>query len=146
MKWLLQMTHAQWAYRNATVHLEVKDGRMAAAHIIILETMEGFLHTGPEQLLEEHCHLLFSDFVALASSPTKDKLKWISEIESALGAASQVARGSWHAVRTRYCQSRRPCAQMEYKLVLVDAEGSMRWQRGCKQPRLHQCIPGNHFP
>ncbi len=48
---------------------------MAAAHKTILETMEGFLHTDPEQLLEEHHHLLFSDFAALASSPTKDKLK-----------------------------------------------------------------------
>jgi hypothetical protein len=27
MQQLLQMTHAQWAYRNAMVHLEVKDGR-----------------------------------------------------------------------------------------------------------------------
>jgi hypothetical protein len=94
MRQLLQMTHAQWAYRNATVHLEVKDGRMAAANRTILETMEGFLHTDPEQLLEEHHHLLFSDFVALASGPTKDKLEWISEMDSALGAPSHVARGS----------------------------------------------------
>ncbi len=76
------------------VHLEVKEGRTAVAHETILETMEGFLHTDHEQLLEEHLHLLFSDFVALASSSTKDKLEWISEIDSALGAASHVARGS----------------------------------------------------
>jgi hypothetical protein len=48
----------------------------------------------PEQLLEEHHHLLFSDFAALAFGPTKDKLEWISEIDSALGATSHVARGS----------------------------------------------------
>ena len=133
MQWLLQMTHAQLAYRDATVHLEVKDGRKAAAHKTILKTIEGFLHTDLEQLLKEHCHLLFSDFAALASGPTKDKLAWISEIDSALGAASHMARGSWYAVRTRYCRGRRPCAQMEYKLVLVDAEGSIRWQRFHKQ-------------
>ncbi len=73
------------------VHLEVKDGRIATAHEIILDTMEGFLHTDQEQLLKEHRHLLFSDFAALASGPTKDKLEWISEIDSALGAASHVA-------------------------------------------------------
>jgi len=56
---LLQMTHAQWVYRNATVHLEVKEGRTTAAHETILATMEGFLHNNLEQLLEEHCHLLF---------------------------------------------------------------------------------------
>jgi hypothetical protein len=133
MRRLLQMTHAQWAYRNAMVHLEVKDGRTATAHKTILKTMEGFLHTDLEQLLEEHQHLLFSDCVALASGPTKDKLEWTSEIDSALGVASHVARGSQHAVRTRYCRGHQPCAQMEYKLVLADAEGSMRCQRGCKR-------------
>jgi hypothetical protein len=133
MQRLLQMTHTQWVYRNATVHLEVNDGQTAAAHETILETMEGFLHTDPEQLLEEHCHLLFSDFAALASSPIKDNLEWISEMDSGLGAASHVAQGSRHAVRTRYCQGRWPCAMMEYKLVLVDAEGIMRWQRHGKR-------------
>ena len=67
---------------------------MATAHKTIMKTMEGFLHTNPEQLLEEHCHLLFSNFAALASGLTKDKLEWISEIDSALGAASHVAQGS----------------------------------------------------
>jgi hypothetical protein len=76
------------------VHLEVKDRWTAAAHKTILKTMEGFLHTDLEQLLEERRHLLFSDFAALASGPSKDKLEWISEIDSALGAASHVAHGS----------------------------------------------------
>jgi hypothetical protein len=84
MPWLLQMTYAQWAYRNAMVHLEVKERWTTAAHGTILKTMEGFLHTDPEQLLEEHHHLLFSDFAAPASGHTKDKLEWISKIDSAL--------------------------------------------------------------
>jgi hypothetical protein len=48
MQQLLQMTHAQWAHRNATLYLEVKEGWTAAAHETILETMVGFLHTDPE--------------------------------------------------------------------------------------------------
>jgi hypothetical protein len=88
------MTHTQWAYRNTTVHLDVKEGWTAAAHEIILETIEVFLYTDPKQLLEEHRNLLFSDFAALVSSPIKDKLEWISEIDSALGTASHVAWGS----------------------------------------------------
>jgi hypothetical protein len=43
--------------RIATVHLEVKEVQTAAAHETILEIMEGFLHTDPEQLLKEHHHL-----------------------------------------------------------------------------------------
>ena len=75
MQRLLQTTNTQWIYRNATVHLEVKEGRTTAAHETILETMEGFLQTDPEQLLEEHQHLLFLDFVALAPDPTKDEVE-----------------------------------------------------------------------
>jgi hypothetical protein len=85
------MTNAQLAYRNATVHLKVKEGWTAAAHETILDTIEGFLYTDPEQLLEEHHHLFFSDFAALASSHINEILEWISEIDSALGAASHVA-------------------------------------------------------
>jgi hypothetical protein len=88
MQQLPQVTHAQWAYRNAMVYLELKDGRTAAAHERILETIEDFLHTDLEQLLEEHHHLLFSEFAALVSGPTKETLEWISEIDSALDAAS----------------------------------------------------------
>ena len=78
MQRLLQMTHAQWVYPYATVHLEVKEGCTVVAHEAILATMEGFLHTDAEQLLEEHRHLLFSDFGALTAGPIKDKLGWIS--------------------------------------------------------------------
>jgi hypothetical protein len=54
MQWLLQMTQAQWTYRNATVHLEVKEGWTAAAHKTILKTMESILYTDTEQLHKEH--------------------------------------------------------------------------------------------
>ncbi len=72
--------------------------------------------------------MIFSDFVAVLPGPIKDKVEWISEIDSVLGAPSHVAWGSQHAVRTRYCQGCWPCAQTEYELVLMDTEGSMRWQ------------------
>ena len=50
----LDMSTLCWVrvYRNATLHLEVKEGHTAAAHETILATMEGFLHTDPEQLLD----------------------------------------------------------------------------------------------
>jgi hypothetical protein len=120
------MTHTQWAYRSTTVHLEVKEGWTVATHETILKTMEGFLYTDPEKLLEEHHLLLFSDFAALASGPIKDNLEWISEIDSALGVTSHVAWVSQHVVQTRYCQGCWPHAQTEYKSVLVDAGWSMR--------------------
>jgi hypothetical protein len=82
MQQLLQMTHAQWAYRNTTVPLEVKDGLTAAAHETILETMEGFLHTDPEQLLEGivTCYFL----TLLPSSLVLPKIHWNGSQKSTL--------------------------------------------------------------
>jgi len=133
MRRLLQITHEQWIYRNATVHLKVSDGLTVAQHETILTTMEGYLHTDPAQLLEENSHLLYSNFVALAEGPMKDGVEWISEIESTLGAAEHVARGSRQAIRTRYCVRKHPRVQKEYESVIVDAEGSMKWQRRRKR-------------
>jgi hypothetical protein len=127
------MTHLQWIYKNSAIHYAVKEGQTAVAHETILGTFEGFLHTDPGQLLKEHHCLLFSDFVAVASGSTKDKLEWIAKNDSALGAAAHVARGSKHAVWMHYCCNRCPWMQMEYKSVLVDAERSIRWHLGCKQ-------------
>jgi hypothetical protein len=45
---LLQITHAQWFYRNSTIHLAVKEGWTAAAHETILGTMDEFIHTDTE--------------------------------------------------------------------------------------------------
>ena len=127
------MTHTQWVYWKATVHLKVKEGHTAAAHERILATMEGFLHTDLEQLLEEQRHLLFSDFGVLAAGPIKDKLEWISEMDSALGAASHMARGSRHTVWTQYCRGSHPRMQTEYESVRIDKEGSMQWRRHRKR-------------
>jgi hypothetical protein len=133
MPCLLQLTHEQWIYRNATVHLKVKDGLTVAQHETILTTMEAYLHMDPAELLEENRHLLYSNFIALAKGPTKDKVEWISEMELALGAAEHVARRSRQAIRTRYCVGTRPRVQKEYEAVIVDAEGSMKWRRRHKR-------------
>jgi hypothetical protein len=56
------------------VHLEVKDRQTAAANKTILETMEGFLHTDPEQFFKEHCHLL--SLTLLLLSLVLPKINW----------------------------------------------------------------------
>jgi hypothetical protein len=71
MQRLLPMIHAQWAYRNATVHLEVKEGWTAAAHETILEKQ---WKVSCKLILNKHCRLLYCDFAALASGPIGDKL------------------------------------------------------------------------
>ena len=54
MRRLLQITHQQWTYRNATVHLKIKDGRTRAEHEIIVAEILECTHIDPDELLAEH--------------------------------------------------------------------------------------------
>ena len=62
MSRLLQITHQQWMYRNATVHIKIKDGCTLDQHRRTLDEIEKCLDTDPEELLWEHKHLLFTNF------------------------------------------------------------------------------------
>ncbi len=98
MQRLLQITHAQWAYRISTVYLEVKHGWTAAAHKTILETMEDFLHTDPEQLLKDHvtCYSL-----TLLSLPlVLPKINWSGSQKKTL---LWVPHHTWHVGLNMQC-------------------------------------------
>jgi hypothetical protein len=98
MRRLLELTHRQWLYRNATVHMKVKDGVTAAQHNLILTRMEECLLIDPTDLLVEDRQLLDADFHQLTRGPTSDKLEWLAEMNSARGAADHVSKGSRHAL------------------------------------------------
>jgi len=55
MRRLLQITHQQWTYRNATVHLKMKDGRTTAQHETILSEILECAYVDPDDLLAKHC-------------------------------------------------------------------------------------------
>ncbi len=133
MRRLLEIVHQQWLYRNATVHMKLKDGITSAQHILILKRIEECLEIDPEELLKKNKDLLYADFTQLAIGPVKNKLEWIAEMDSGMRAAEHVVRGSRQTVRTRYCAGSRPWARLEYEAVLVDGEGSMKWRRRRKR-------------
>jgi hypothetical protein len=113
--------------------MKLIDGMTATQHRVILTWIEEWLEIDPEDLLEENKDLLYADFMQLATDPVKNRLEWIVEMDSALGAAEHVVHGSRQTMCTCYCVGSRPQAQLEYDDVLVDVEGSMRWRRCRKQ-------------
>ena len=74
-------------------------------HQLILDEIEQCLDTDPEELLQEHKHLLFTNFKKLAAGPVKDKRQWIAEFEMARSAALHIGRGLRMALRARYSQA-----------------------------------------
>jgi hypothetical protein len=131
MRRLLQITHQQWTYRNATVHLKVKDGRTIAQHEELVAEILECAHVDPDELLEEHKHLVGCNFTKLVTGPVKDKVEFVAEMRAARGLARHIAKGSRVALNTRYRKSRGklPRRNIEIEEVIVDNEGSLRWRR-----------------
>ena len=85
---VLHITHQQWLYRNARIHIRVLENMTAPEHHAIRDTVLTLLHTDPDDLLPQHQHLLLDqDFHQLGSGTTLDRQHWIAHMNSALAAA-----------------------------------------------------------
>jgi len=110
MRRLLQMTHQQWSYRNATVHLKI-EGCTRIEHNQLLEEIDQCLDSDPGVLLQDHRQLMFADFEKLAKGTVNDKRLWVAEFHAARSLARHVGRGTRVTLRTRYSQAKHPRMQ-----------------------------------
>jgi hypothetical protein len=126
---LLQMTHQQWLYRNATVHLKIRDGCTVVQHKNLLKEMGQCINTDPEDLLREHKHLLFTNFRKLANGPAQEKRQWVAEYHAAKSLARHVGKGTKVTLKTRYTQAKHAQSRTEREAGEIDSQGSQRWRR-----------------
>ena len=87
---ILNITHRQWLYRNARIHIRLSDGLTEPEHKHIIQLVHNLLHTDPNDLLPQHQHLLHQNFRQLGSGPSLDRQYWISNMEAALKTAEIV--------------------------------------------------------
>ena len=84
---LLNITHRQWLYRNAKIHLRKLEGKTASEHNAVIAEVRQMMLIDPEELLPQHRSLLERDFRALGEGSTVDRQIWLAQMKSALGAA-----------------------------------------------------------
>ena len=133
MRRLLQITHQQWTYRNATVHLKMKDGRTTANRPTRDNTIRntGMCVCRPRRP-PKHQHLVGCNFTKLVTGPTKDKVEFVAEMRAARSLARHIAKGTKVALKTRYAGRTRgklPRRNTVIEEVVVDSEGSLKWRR-----------------
>ena len=126
---LLELTHRQWIYRNTAVHFVAEGGLTLTQHRTLMNEIESYAGTDPEDLLPENRHLLDVDFEALGEGATLDRSLWLAEMKTATAAAAHVSRGTTQALRSRYCTGPRYDTRRTTVPVGVDTEGSIRWRR-----------------
>jgi hypothetical protein len=128
MRRLLQMTHQQWSYQNATVHLKI-EGCTRIEHNQLLEEIDQCLDSDPGVLLQDHRQLMFADFEKLAKGTVNDKRLWVAEFHAVRSLARHVGRGTKVSLRTRYSHAKHPRMQTVRETVQADSHGSLRWRR-----------------
>ena len=89
---VLDITHRQWLYRNARIHIRVAEGLTQPAHEVIMSKVLTLMGTDPMELLPQHRNLLEWDFLALGAGSTVDRQYWIKNMESALQASRKRRR------------------------------------------------------
>jgi hypothetical protein len=88
---LLNITHRQWLYCNAKIHLRKLEGKTASDHNTVVSEVCQMMLIDPEELLPQHRILLEQDFQALGEGSTVDRQIWLAQMKSALGAAEVLA-------------------------------------------------------
>jgi hypothetical protein len=84
---VLSITHDQWLYRNARIHIRQLEGKTAADHLKVIQAVTERLIYEASDLLPQHTHLLSRDFTTLGSGSTMDRQYWIANMDSAIAAA-----------------------------------------------------------
>ena len=131
---LLQLTHRQWIYRNSVVHYKVQ-GITMRQHERIMDNVEHYAMTDPEDLLPENRHLLDIDFEALGEASSIEKQFWVAEMETAVAASDHVKQGTVQALRSRYGSGAVYDTRRRTVSSMKDSEGSLRWRRRRKRGR-----------
>lgn len=83
---ILNITHRQWLYRNARIHIRVAEDLTEPDHDLIMEQVSTLMGTDPMDLLPCHRHLLDWNFDELGTGPTLDRQYWIAQMDSAIKA------------------------------------------------------------
>ena len=89
---VLNITHRQWLYRNARIHIRLVENMTQLDHNKVKNRVLDLLGTDPEDLLPQHQSLLHQDIFQLGKGPTTDRQYWVAQMESAIAASTCLKR------------------------------------------------------
>jgi hypothetical protein len=85
---VLAITHQQWSFRNARVHIRLLEGKTTEEHQAIMDEVLDRLSTPADVLLPQHRYLVELDFACLGEGTSLDRQYWLATLDSAVSAAA----------------------------------------------------------
>jgi hypothetical protein len=93
LRHLLSITHRQWLYHNAKIHIRKLEGKTEREHVDIIEEVRDMMLVDPdEELLPCHRHLLEQDFLQLGEGTSVNSQYWLAQMNLALLAVEEPRR------------------------------------------------------
>ena len=123
---LLNVTHRQWLYRNAKIHIRKLENLTANEHNTVIELVKDMMLVDPTDLLPRHRILLEQDFMALGEGSTIDRKVWLAKMNSALLAAKTQEEQSSQSPRV---QSGMAVAALDRYMIYREQSGLLRTRR-----------------
>ena len=90
---LLQITHAQWVFRNVTLHDAATGYLVERKREEILGEIDELAHMDPADIPESRRYLLEMDFTALQRAPIDTQSYWLLSMKSAIRAGRRRGGG-----------------------------------------------------
>ena len=103
---LHKIVHTQWVYRNSLIHYKGVDGLTIPEHQEILTRVEELALVDPETLLPRHRFIFETDFEALGSGLTANRLLWLAEMKTAQSASALASSGTLTNEAIKYFSGR----------------------------------------
>jgi hypothetical protein len=88
---ILHITHSQWIFRNITLHDSVRGTLRLQERKEVLDEVQKYLDTSPEDLPQESRFLVELDFDALYRSTFEYQTYWVRAIKAARRAGRRIA-------------------------------------------------------
>jgi hypothetical protein len=94
MHHVLAITHHQWLFRNARIHIRLHEDKTMHEHQAIMDSVADMILVDSECLLPQHQHLLDQDFKKLGEGNTTDRQYWLANMSSAIQARQALAKSA----------------------------------------------------
>ena len=96
---LLHITHAQWVFRNATLHDASVGYRMECKRAALLQEIDALSSTDPRSLPEGRRYLLEMDFSSLLEATAEKQSYWLLAVKAAAKAGRRAKQREYRLSR-----------------------------------------------
>ena len=125
---LLHITHAQWVFRNVTLHDASVGYRMECRRTALLREIDALSTTDPQSLPEGRRYLLEMDFSSLLEASAEKQSYWLLAVRAAVKAGRRTRQREYRLSRRVHQRSRGQRRRQQPRARVLDDGAAEVWR------------------